>query len=205
MFKKLEEIVQQTCHLFKKYGIKSVSMDDIARECGISKKTLYEHIKDKNDLVIKVLEFAESKDGSSKHSLDFDKSLNAVDSMYMVYKGALSFFEDFNLSMEYDLKKYYPKLYKKNLMKRRERLYEKMIQNMNQGIKEGFYRADLNPDIIAKLHILKIESLLQTDIFENDNYSVMQLFKEMFIYHFMGIATALGIEEFNTKIKDIKE
>ncbi len=202
MDKKLKAIVDKSCKLFQKYGIKSVSMDDIARECGISKKTLYESVKDKHELVKYVIDSEYSKDSHAPHNVDFT-NLNAVDILFIVYKSAIDFFKEFNLSMEYDLQKYYPDLYAKNIKRRREHIYQKMVMNMEQGRKEGSFRKDFNIDIIARLHLLKIEGLLQSDIFEDTDYTIVEIFKALFTHHFMAISTPKGIEEFNKKLADI--
>jgi len=202
MENKLKDIVSKTCKLFQKFGIKSVSMDDIARECGISKKTLYESVKDKHELVEKVIDFEFNKESHAPHTIDF-ANMNAVEVLFIVYKSSIDFFKDFNMSMEYDLKKYYSDLYIKNNKRRREHIYAKMVINMKQGREEGSFRDDFNIDIIAKLHILKIEGLLQSDIFEDTNYTIVEIFKELFTHHFMAIATEKGRIEFNKKIAEI--
>jgi AcrR family transcriptional regulator len=203
MDEKQKDLILKSCKLFQKYGIKSVSMDDIARECGISKKTLYEMVSDKTDIVRQVLDFEFDKDNKVPHNFNFGSNLNAVESMFYVYQSASEFFTDFNFSMEYDLKKYYPSLYEVNLKRRREHLYGILIKNMKQGIDEGFFRGNLNMDIIAKIHILKIEGIMQTDIFEDANYTIVDIFKELFIYHYMAIATPKGVEEFNKKVEEL--
>jgi len=202
MDEKLKDIVTKTCKLFQKFGIKSVSMDDIARECGISKKTLYESVKDKRELVEYVLSLEFAKEGNAPHNVNFDGK-NAIDVLFVVYQGAIHFFKDFNMSMEYDLQKYYPDLYIITTKKRRERIYRKMLVNMTQGIKEGYFRDDFNIDIIAKLHVMKIEALLQTNIFEDTDYSIIEIFKELFTHHFMAIATEKGEKAFYKKLSEI--
>jgi len=202
MDEKLKNIVFKTFKLFQKFGIKSVSMDDIARDCGISKKTLYESVKDKRELVEKVLSFEFNKESNAPHNIDFEGK-NAIDVLFVVYQGAIHFFKDFNMSMEYDLQKYYPDLYTITTKKRREHIYKKMVMNMKQGIEEGFFRDDFNIDIIAKLHVMKIEGLMQTDIFEEADYTIVEIFKELFTHHFMAIANEKGKKAFYKKLKEI--
>jgi len=179
-------------------------MDDIAKSCGMSKKTLYEQVVDKNDLVEQVV-FAEFEDGKTgPHGADI-KNKNAIETLFLVYKGAMEFFKDYNFSMEFDLKKYYPGLYKKARKERRKRFYDKMHENMTKGRIEGFFREDFNIDIVAKIHIIKIETLLETDIFEKDEYSTIDIFKEIFLYHVHGIATPKGLEELQFRIKEYEQ
>lgn len=202
MTDKLKDVITKTCKLFQKFGIKSVSMDDIARECGISKKTLYESVKDKRELLRNVLDFEFNKDGNVPHNIDFANK-NTIEVLFIVYQGAIEFFKDFNMSMEYDLQKYYPDLYAKTCERRRERIYKKIIMNTTQGIEEGYFRDDFNIDIIAKLHTMKIEALMQTDIFDDTDYTIVDIFKELFSHHFMAIATEKGVEAFKLKLKEL--
>ena len=202
MADKIKDIINKTCKLFQKFGIKSVSMDDIARQCGISKKTLYESVKDKHDLVKKVIDFEFDKESNSPHNIEFNDK-NSIEILFIVYQNAIEFFKDFNMSMEYDLKKYYPNLYSTSRIRRREHMYKKMMFNMTKGIEEGYYRDDFNTDIVARLHVMKIEALLQTDIFDKTDYSIIEIFKELFTHHFMAIATPKGVEAFNKKLKEI--
>jgi len=199
---RLKDIVEKTCKLYTKFGIKSVSMDDIAKGCGISKKTLYENVNDKRELVQYVLESEFDKDGNVPHNVDFTNR-NTIEVLFLVYKGSIEFFKDFNMSMEYDLQKYYPDLYAKTKERRRKRIYEKIMQNTSQGIEEGVFRNDFNADIISKLHVMKIEALMETDIFDQDDYSIVEIFKELFTHHFLAIATPKGIDAFNHKLKEL--
>ena len=203
MDSKTNDIIKKSCEMFSKFGIKSISMDEIAKACGISKKTLYEHVSDKRALVIEVLKQEFDANSPAPHSVDISDA-NAVDALFIVYQSAVAFFKEFNLSMEYDLQKYYPDLYVEVKSKRRKHLYEKLSSNMDQGRNEGFYRDDFNIDIITKLHILKIESMLNSDIFDADDYSIVDIFKELFIYHFYAIANDKGRRAIELKLKEIE-
>jgi len=202
MDKRRLEIIEKSCRLFAKFGIKSISMDDIARECGISKKTLYEIVTDKKDLVTQVIEQEFKTNGPGPHNIDIE-NVNAVEALFLVYKGAVEFFKEYNLSMEFDLQKYYPDLHTQTKSKRRKHLYEKISQNMILGRKEKFYRNDFNIDIATKFHIIKIEAMLNTNIFDENNYSPVEIFKEMFLYHFNAIATQKGKVALEAKMKEL--
>jgi len=204
MNEKLQDIVDKSCKLFTKFGIKSISMDDVAKGCGISKKTLYEYIKDKRQLVELVLKNEFSQGSQAPHAVNLE-NLNAIDALFKVYQSAIEFFKDFNLSMEYDLEKYYPDLHVETKAKRRKRLYEKIYFNIEQGQEEGAYRKDFNIDIIVKLHVLKIETLLVTDIFDEDDYSTIEIFKELFLYHFYAIATDKGRSALEKKLIELNQ
>ena len=105
------DILTNVCKMFHKYGIKSVTMDDIARELGISKKTLYTHFKDKNELVKKSVEFIGRNPHHAKLEEEFNKSKNAIEQLIFIYVTGYKLADEYNFSYEYDLKKYYPEIY----------------------------------------------------------------------------------------------
>lgn len=202
MSERLSHIVSNSCHLFKKFGIKSVSMDDIAQNCGISKKTLYELVDDKKDLIVKVLDKGFHKP-HKQQNINFE-GLNAIEVLFKVYEISLEFFKDFNLSMEFDLKKYYPDLYSKAKENRRSHLYNNVLSNIKQGQKEGLYRTNFNAEMVTSFHVHKIESIYKKELFEDDNYTAIEIFKELFSYHFYSLANEKGRVLLEEKIKTLE-
>jgi len=198
MEEQIKEIISKVAKMFHRYGIKSVSMDDVARELSMSKKTLYKLFKDKEDLVTQVLNCPAHDEFKN---LPKDAKLNAVEKHIMVYKSIVKFLTDLNPSFEYDLKKYYPKLYLEVIQKRRDRIFQNMKSDLTQGIAEGFFRPDLDVEIITIINIMRIESLQTTDVMEVFNHELLDVVKEFFSYHFYAIATAKGLEEYKRLIK----
>lgn len=198
---KLEFILKKVSELYKRYGIKSVTMDDIARELGMSKKTLYQYVNDKTELVAKVIK----NDYLSHHNRMTDianSDLNAIEEVLEVYKFINSQLKDFNPSMEFDLKKYYPELYAEFKEKRRNKILNSIIHNIEKGKTEGYYREDTDPLLIAKLHIVRIEGLSENEIFNKENFTVEQ-FNQMFAYHIRGIVSSKGLDYFENKMNEL--
>ncbi len=193
MEEQIQEIVGKAAKLFHRFGIKSVSMDDVAREMSISKKTLYKYFKDKEELVSKVLECPSHEEFKN---LPSGTKLNAVEKHIKVYKTIVAFLNDLNPSFEYDLKKYYPKLWLETIQKRRENIFNNMKNDLLQGISEGFFRSDMNVDIIATLNVLRIENLQSIDVMEVFKHSLIEVVEEFFSYHFHAIATDKGLAEY---------
>src|ERR1035437_2884162 len=110
MNEELKNLLSKVRCLYMKYGIKSVTMDDVARELGISKKTLYQYVNDKNELVQKVVEMEldDKAEGFSKMNCS---GLNAIEELFEVHKMIRQMLKDYNPSTEYDLRKYYPELF----------------------------------------------------------------------------------------------
>jgi len=201
MNSELEKIIEKTHSLYFKYGIKSVSMDDVARELAMSKKTLYLHVKDKRDLVEKVLEY-ENQHRTKDFTSEFMKGENAIDQLIQVNTFVKKMITEKNLSFEFDLDKYYPDLFEKITEYKRKFMFERMLQNMKRGKEEGIYREDLNSEIIAGLYITRFSSSHFFKFFFENSEDHSQIHREIIIYHIRGIANAKGIEILESKIKN---
>lgn len=174
-------------------------MDDVARELGISKKTLYELFIDKSDLVSKVLEFHIAKIRSVFEAEREDDN-NAIDHLLEISQIITSFFKNFSPTIHYDLQKYYPEVFKSLFEYKRVHMFASVIANLKRGIKEGLYRSDINPELIAQLYVSRIEAFLFADSLNGREYTTNELFNEMFTYHLRGIASSKGVEYFEKKI-----
>jgi len=193
MNKEFENILEKVSALYRKYGIKSVTMDDVAQELGISKKTLYLFVNDKTDLVEKVVEH--TRDCSLSGMKDMNRTAsNAIEQLIEVSQRVNDLLKDHSPSYEYDLKKYYPEMYKVLMSARRRLMYDAMIANIRRGKEEGVYREELDEEIIAKLHLLRMENLQSSELFEEEEMHSARFFREIFIYHIHGLANSRGLE-----------
>jgi TetR/AcrR family transcriptional regulator, cholesterol catabolism regulator len=199
MEEKVNEILQKVSELYFKYGIKSVTMDDVARELGISKKTLYENFIDKNDLVGKFLEFHIQKIRCVFEQEKEDDG-NAIDHLLFISKIMRNFLQEMNPSVHYDLQKYYPAIFKSLFEYKRNNMLNSVKQNIIRGMKEGVYRKDLNPDIIAHIYVNRVEASMDADFLKTNDFTSSELFSEMFTYHIRGISSKKGIEYFEKQI-----
>ena len=200
MEQKLNELLEGISQLFIKYGIKSVTMDDIARHLGISKKTLYQYFADKRDLVEKIVLFHINKHNSEFKEKEFEK-LNAIDILLTVSKNVMALLEEFTPSICYDLQKYYPEIHKIFSDHKNKHIFENVKMNIIKGMAEGLYRKDIDPDIISTIYVSRIEMIFNYETFPSDKFSLMQVFDEAFRYHIHGIASKKGIEYYESKIK----
>jgi len=193
MDNKAVEIIQEAMQIFQRFGIKSISMEELARQLGVSKKTLYQFFADKTELVEKVvLKIAE------KQNCDFlkinNENLNALDELFRFYKAAHDMIKDHNPGLEFDLQRFYPTIFKKVRDSYRERMFESTVSNLNKGKAEGFYRQNFDTNIIAKLHMIRIEYLMHSDLVTHDELHSEHFFNEVFKYHLHGILSFKGLE-----------
>ena len=190
---KLNDIQERVTVLYRKFGIKSVTMDDISRELGISKKTLYQFVTDKDDLVNKVI-LNELR--SVTDCLDQVKANagNAIEELFEVNRFVLNLIKKYSPAYEYDLKKYYPEAFQTLIKAKRERMHACVLENIRRGKKEEIYRNELEEEIIARMHVSRMEHLRDNPMFSIDEMTKTPTFKEMFIYHIRGMANEKGLK-----------
>jgi AcrR family transcriptional regulator len=187
------EIGNKVKDLYFRFGIKSVTMDDVARELGISKKTLYTYFKDKSELVEAVVNL-EIDLQQERIDAIINKNLDAITEMFEIHKMMNQYIRQYSHVIQYDLKKYYPATYSRILQVKRERTYEGMKQNMEKGIAEGVFRKEVNAQLIAKVNLIRIEGSIETCLFTDDELTSLDVFNQLFEYHIRGIATRKGLE-----------
>lgn len=192
MDEKLEQIIKESARIFFRYGIKSISMDDVARELGISKKTLYLYVENKTDLVQKILDYNLTNQCREKDAIA-GKKLNAIAILLEVSKMVNRHLRQMNPALTYDLQKYYPDIFRNYITKKREELYKDIKKNIEQGISEGLYRDDLNVELLARLYIKKIENIHDPDFLPSTEFNIENIFEVMFESHIRGIANKKGI------------
>jgi TetR/AcrR family transcriptional regulator, cholesterol catabolism regulator len=203
MVVKVRNIADRSREIFMKYGIRSVSMDDISRELGMSKKTLYQHFLNKSDLVKQVLLFNQ-EDFERKISNILNENHNAVDDLLYISLIINSHIEEVNLAFTFDLQKYYPDLYREFLDKKRNFASHYLTNNILKGIRENLYRNDLNVELLAKLYVQKIEDLHDPQFYDKEKISFGEVFQVMFENHIRGIANENGIKYFEDRKKTLK-
>jgi AcrR family transcriptional regulator len=196
MESKRTEITESALKLFCQYGIKSVSMDDIARELGMSKKTLYQYINDKNKLVEEAMNIAREHD-IKVLSVFKRQDLNAIEQFFEFKTIMEPHIGQYQPTIMFDLKKYYPALLNDFKEKQKEFILDAYVSNLKQGKKEGFYHEDINESIVARLllahHIFTFDD--SNGLFSVNELRSIELFSEVFKYHFRGTCTTEGMEE----------
>jgi AcrR family transcriptional regulator len=199
----LINILSKVRELYTRYGIKSITMDDVARELGISKKTIYQYVTDKDDLVGKFIA-NEIELRQEEICKCFRTEFNAIEELFELSIFMNKLIRDQNPATDHDLKKYYPHHYQKVANIRRESTFKYIFQNMKKGIAEGLYRNEIDAEIIAKLYISRVESIHLNDLFTVEEFTSLRLYIELLNYHIRGIATDKGIIILNKKLKEIE-
>tara|TARA_R100001530_G_scaffold123805_1_gene91861 strand:- start:1200 stop:1862 length:663 start_codon:yes stop_codon:yes gene_type:complete len=195
------KIIQKSTDLFLKLGFKSVTMDDIANEMAISKKTIYTHFKNKTALV---KECTRNVLHNITTGIDEICSLeqNPIEELFEIKKFVMGTIEAEQSSPQYQLQKYYPEIFEGIKESHFEKMMECTRKNLRRGIDQGLYRSNLNIDFIARLYFLGIHGIKDQNLFPLEKFSTQFLTEEYLEYHIRGIVTPEG---FLTLKKFIKE
>lgn len=195
MDEKLEKILRESARLFIKYGIRSLSMDDICRELGMSKKTLYQYVESKSDLIAHILQH--NLDEHTKNVQPFiEGEYNAIDVLLAVSRKVCLEMHNFNPSTIFDLQKYYPEIYKNYHDAKMIAIINDIRANINKGIAEGLYRDYMDVDLVAHLYVQKLEDVHDPAFLASmstDLATYAKVFHVMFDNHIRGICNATGL------------
>lgn len=197
-----EKILDISEELFLNYGLRSISMDDISKKLGMSKKTLYQFIDNKKDLVEQVILRYISNEASLVNELH-SEATDAIDEYLSIARHILIVLRKMKPTIIYDLKKYYPESW--HLI---ETLHFKFIENsikrnIEKGIIEEFYRKDVNAEIISKLYIIKNEAMSDEALFPIKDFSRDSLFVAFLKYHLYGIVSEKGLHRMHQLIEKV--
>ncbi len=192
-----EKIIAKAGELFLKLGFKSVTMDDIASDLAISKKTLYKYFCTKNSLVEETTSVLQDSFLSIINKISH-KGYNAIEENFEIKKMFKEMFQNASSSPIYQLKKYYPKIYEKTMEKEIVLFTECIKINFKKGIEDGYYRKDINIELITKFYFSLVFSIHE-GMFEN--YKLPKLEQEVLVYHTRAIATEKGLKELDKQLK----
>jgi len=168
-----ELIINTAGRLFEQFGIRSVSIDNVCNELHISKKTFYTYFPQKEDLVDAVL-INQKKNNNEKYEKMF-KNKNAIDSLILIIKEIKKNAECESQTMIYDLEKYYPRVFEKHMSQNAEEIRLGFQLNLKQGIEEGYYRDDLDVELISLFHSIQIKNTFEMMQQANKKYSKKRL------------------------------
>jgi AcrR family transcriptional regulator len=196
----LTKILSASGELFSQYGFKTITMDDIARRAGISKKTLYQHFANKQEVVNESVLWYKNNTTEACMAL-LNGSENAIEAMVRM----LAFFDDMQKRINpmaiFEMQRFFPEAYKtfRDLLVERDVVM--MRDNILQGIKEGLYREDINADLLARYRLETSLLILQPNLLVNDRNSLMTVALEIGEHFLYGIMNAKG-EKLYLKYKE---
>ena len=198
-----ERILKGAEELFFKYGIKSITMDDIAKHLAISKKTIYQYFADKNELV-EILMAMKLKEDECEFKQIHQESENMVVEFFNMMKHMGEMFAKINPTIFYDLQKYHPNAWKLFKEFKQDCMASMVESTIDRGIKEGLVRSDLNAKILSRLRIEQVEMGFNSEIFPPDKFKMVDVQIAMIDHFLYGICTLKGHKLIN-KYKQVIE
>lgn len=199
MEEKQLEIINKSALIFLKNGIKAVTMDDLAKELGVSKKTIYKYFDDKNDLVTKIVESKTSLDREACKEARFD-SENAIDALFKISEFVSEMMKNVHSSVFFDLQKYHRDAWEAMEEHKRNFVKSQIQENIKRGQKEGLYIPTLNPEVISSVYISTMNGLFDGETFDLDAFSFQSIFDEIIHFQIRGLANTKGLTYLNNRL-----
>jgi AcrR family transcriptional regulator len=195
-----DRIIEGSLELFLQAGIKSVTMDDIAKHLGMSKKTIYQFFKDKNELVIALIK-KRLQDDERDMSEMIGKSSNVMEEMINMMKCSEEIFSRANPIVIHDLQKYHPEAWKEFQNFKAEVIVRTLEELLTKGIKQGYIRPDIDVKIIARMRVMQVETGFNTSIFPANEFNLWKVQSQLLEHFNFGICTLKGyklLDEYKT-------
>ncbi len=199
-----ERIIQGGEELFLHAGIKSVTMDDIARHLGMSKKTIYHFFSDKNELVIALVKKKLEEDECQIQSI-IQNSENVIEEMINMMKCSEEIFSRINPIVIHDMQKYHPDAWAEFQKFKANVLVKTLEQLLTKGIQQGFIRPDADVKILAKMRVNQVEMGFNTSIFPVAEFSTWKVQYQLLEHFNYGICTLEGhklLDQYKNVIND---
>ena len=191
-----DRILTHAAALFLRNGIRSVSMDDIATDLGMSKKTLYKTFTNKDEIVMGVMSdhLCQAQGECARFA---STAADAVQEMLTISAWADQQFANIHPSIFYDLRKYYPMAWALFSAHKTTFILEQITQNLRRGIAEGLFRADLDVEVLARLNLAQIELAFDPDLYPPAQFAPIRVNKVFDEHFLLGVATLKGHRLFN--------
>ncbi|MBS0025994.1 TetR/AcrR family transcriptional regulator [Chitinophaga sp. 22321] len=186
-----ERILETALKMFRTYGVKGVTMFDIARDCGISKKTVYEHFVDKQALIDEGMQQL-----LTNHINYFTECLqttdNAIEEMVRNMKYVTNLAKTLNPVMLYEIQKYHPDTWKSIESFKEDGVLCNIKKNLKRGMTEGLYRQNLHIDIVARMRQLQLEAPFDQMQYPANQFEMPEVMEQVTAHFILGIATIKG-------------
>ncbi|MCY7351173.1 MAG: TetR/AcrR family transcriptional regulator [Cytophagaceae bacterium] len=197
-----ERIIQKAESMFFRYGVKAVTMDDIARELGISKKTIYLHFPDKDELVMQVVGREMHRDQCEYEEME-SSGINSVEKFIQASEMMRQTLVNVNPRLLYEIQKYHPRAWQLFQEHMQEFALKGIEKELHRGISEKLFRSNLDVPVIARLRLKQIEMGFDNQLFPPEHFPLLRVQNE-FLDHFMrGIVTEQGCEIYERHQKEL--
>ncbi len=191
-----EKILQGASDLFHRYGIRSVSMDDLARSLSVSKKTIYQYFRDKDEIVELAMKL-HLQETTEDYVKVRNEAKDPVEQLTKMSHCMRRHFREINPSLLYDIQKFHQRAWQEFNRFKNEFIREQIEENLKKGIEMGFYRSGINVEVLSILRIEEVRLALDPEIYPIDKYDFRDTQIQMLDHFINGIVTPKGKELFD--------
>lgn len=186
-----QHIIEIAFAQFRQYGFKNITMDDISRSAGVSKKTLYELFSDKDELVLESVKFMLNQN-QCETDLAMTTSKHAVEQIVHVLNLMEKMVRGLNMVCYMDLQRHYSDAFRYLQEHKESYLYRCIADNLKRGIQEGLYREDIDVEIITRFRMESALLAFQYNVFPQEKYDTVKVNFQIFTNYMYGIASLKG-------------
>jgi len=186
-----KKIIRGAETLFTKYGVRSISMDDIARHLSVSKKTLYQHFEDKEDIVTMAVQSHIERIMGEFDALQAT-AVDAIDELSKISQCLKRTMSEINPSLMFDLEKYHPRAWSVWVENKKKFIKESVIRNLKRGVEEGSFRPELNLEIMATMRMELVQLAFDDRIFPSSHFKIADVQLQIFEHFVFGLLTEKG-------------
>ncbi len=186
-----KRILENAMVLFNKYGVRSVTMDDVAREVSMSKKTLYQYFTNKDGLVTAVSKFHMDIERAEFGGIA-EQAINAIDELHQIAKCMRKNIQEMNPSLLFDLQKFHHDAWKEYLSFKDQFVRGNIEANLRRGIKEGYYRPEINVTILSTFRVEQVQMIFDQKIFPTEDFNFLEVQMHLFDHFVHGVLTEKG-------------
>lgn len=198
-----DRILNEAETLFCQYGVKSITMDDIAKHLGISKKTIYLHFEDKKQLVEMQMKNMMVQN-QCIFNINSQIAENCIHEVFLAVTHLRVLLSKMNPALFYDLQKYHPSAWQEFKDFRDKYLLNCIQENLKKGMHDGYYRKDLHVAILSRMRIQQIDSIFHPKAFPSDRFNLEEVVEVTTEHFLLGISTPAGQKLIN-KYKQITD
>jgi DNA-binding Xre family transcriptional regulator len=187
-----EKIIQKSAEMFLTLGFKSVTMDDIANEMGISKKTIYVHFENKTKLV-EAVTFTVFETICDGIDCICSASHNPIEELYDIKMYVMNYLKNEKTSPQYQLKKYYPQIYQRLHLKQFDKMHISVKESIQKGVDTGLFRPNVDVDFISRMYFNGMSGIKDVTIFPSEKFNMEYLMESYLEYHLRAICSEKGL------------
>jgi AcrR family transcriptional regulator len=193
---KEKQILEAALALFVQFGIRRVTMEDIAKQLAMSKKTLYKYFESKDAMVESLLTMKLEHMGHNFHKVSGDDLLGFEEKLKKLFNFVNTNLKSFNISFVSEIQTSYPELWERLQDFKTKAVHKSFGKVMEEGLKQGFIREDIDPKVLVDMYSATLRAIMIPSYILSTEYSKTDIYQMIIKIYFQGILTAKANKEF---------